>query len=329
MRRFFAAVVLLVAASSALACAIVGGTLDRISIEAEQAIIVWDEKRKVQHFIRRATFDGKATAHFGFLVPTPTQPQLAEADEAPFLYLAQLTTPENVKAAASAAKVAASAPDRVRVLERKKVAGLDAAVLEARDPRALDRWLKANGYVSSRALLEWYGPYVAAGWKITAFKIDPEDGRPAPAPVRMSFQTDVAFFPYREPPSEAKNRLLRVYFIADGRHDAALDGDARWPGRAVWSRSLDGFEVGALRKMLRLPETDLGDGAWLTEFVDRAAPRPAGGDLKFTRAAEQSPIKHDFEPAEDRQWWMLVVIAAVVIALVIGHFWSVAGKRNG
>src|SRR5262245_52407848 len=46
-----------------------------ISIAEESAIIVWDPAKKVQHFIRRAAFD-TTSSDFGFLVPTPTMPEL-------------------------------------------------------------------------------------------------------------------------------------------------------------------------------------------------------------------------------------------------------------
>ncbi|MGH9753182.1 MAG: hypothetical protein ACREA2_10400 [Blastocatellia bacterium] len=47
-----------------------------VRIAEESAIIIWDEKTRTQHFIRRATFDTDAP-DFGFLVPTPTEPARA------------------------------------------------------------------------------------------------------------------------------------------------------------------------------------------------------------------------------------------------------------
>src|ERR1019366_3826961 len=46
---------------------------DYIRIAEESAIIVWDPVKKIEHFIRRATFDTKSP-DFGFLVPTPAVP---------------------------------------------------------------------------------------------------------------------------------------------------------------------------------------------------------------------------------------------------------------
>src|SRR5688572_6739034 len=64
-----------------------------VVIAQEEAVIVWDDAKKLEHFVRRAVFDTKAR-DFGFLVPTPTQPELAEASDAVFATLLQRTRPE-------------------------------------------------------------------------------------------------------------------------------------------------------------------------------------------------------------------------------------------
>src|SRR5579885_469679 len=62
-------------------------------VNADQTvIIVWDAAHKTEHFIRKASFKGDA-ADFGFLVPTPTQPELAESGNEAFPFLAKLTAP--------------------------------------------------------------------------------------------------------------------------------------------------------------------------------------------------------------------------------------------
>src|SRR5579862_6019086 len=77
--------------SSALvdACGIASRKGIRVAIADESAIIIWDEAARTQHFIRRASFQ-TAGEDFGFLVPTPTQPELAEASDASFKELEQL-----------------------------------------------------------------------------------------------------------------------------------------------------------------------------------------------------------------------------------------------
>jgi hypothetical protein len=67
----------------------------RAEIATEPAIIVWDEKRQIQHFIRRATFDSTASS-IGFLVPTPSTPELAVADDESFSELECFIKPKVV-----------------------------------------------------------------------------------------------------------------------------------------------------------------------------------------------------------------------------------------
>ena len=295
----------LLAALPSLACAPVPGQGRYVHVAAEEAIIVWDEAAKRQHFIRRAAFDTDAK-DFGFLVPTPSKPELGEADDEAFGMLAGITVPPE------RARVAAAA---VTVLEQKAVAGFDAAVLQATDANALDGWLRKHGYPASAELLEWYKPYVAQGWLITAFKVAGATTRP----VRMSFQTERAFFPYREPAAkagEAKARLLRVYLLAHARYEGTIGDKGAWPGRAVWSSAIAEEQRSRLLKLAGLPSMAGGGGLWLTEFVDRSSPRPGSDEVWFTRAGEQAPLKPPPEP-EPAGTWRIVLVSALVFAFVL------------
>jgi hypothetical protein len=66
-------------------------------VNADQTvIIVWDAASKTEHFIRQASFKSDAE-DFGFLVPTPSQPELEEAGNDAFPLLAKLTAPAKRK----------------------------------------------------------------------------------------------------------------------------------------------------------------------------------------------------------------------------------------
>jgi len=286
-----------------------------VQIAEESAIIVWDDKAHVEHFVRRASFR-TAARDFGFLVPTPGKPELAEMSDAVFTQLEQATRPPVVHATkvsgveptllcgfffllrgASAPEAAAPASP-VRVLDAQRIAGYDAVVLEADDARELARWLKEHGYAERPALSDWLAPYVAMRWKLTAFKIAPkEEGarEVATSAVRMTFSTDRPLFPYREPADQRENlpanlpeahgeRLLRIFFFGPERVGGAIGGQAAaWPGKAIWSNHLDPAKAGSL-------PAPIPAGAWLTVFEDKASPRPGTEDLFFTRSADQQPI---------------------------------------
>ena len=121
-------------------------------VNADQTVvIIWDAKTKTQHFIRQASFKSEAD-DFGFLVPSPTQPELDESGNGAFDALRKLTEPEIKKLPRGksdkkdAKEKKSHAPESVKVLEQKLVAGFNAAVLETKSAAALVKWLKENGY---------------------------------------------------------------------------------------------------------------------------------------------------------------------------------------
>src|SRR5689334_17964342 len=66
-------------------------------VNADQTVILlWDRASKTEHFIRRASFKSEAD-DFGFLVPSPTRPDLNESGNEAFPYLQKLTEPETKK----------------------------------------------------------------------------------------------------------------------------------------------------------------------------------------------------------------------------------------
>ena len=157
-------------------------------VNADQTVIMlWDADAKTQHFIRQASFKSDAD-DFGFLVPSPTQPELSESGNEAFPYLMKVTEPEvkwmhrpagGMGCGCSASKsgdslgksVNLAEPSRVTVLQEELVAGFQAAVLEATSANDLINWLKEHGYAYSPEIEAWAKPYVEAGWKITALKV--------------------------------------------------------------------------------------------------------------------------------------------------------------
>ncbi|MGH9753181.1 MAG: DUF2330 domain-containing protein [Blastocatellia bacterium] len=155
----------------------------------------------------------------------------------------------------------------------------------------MNRWLDKHGYASSSSLTEWLAPYVAARWKITAFKIAKDAGyrEVGTSAVRMSFTTDRPFFPYREPADQreakeahAGDRLLRIFLLSETRMEGTLGANASsvWPGRTVWAdRIYEGdhrmFNSLVPRDGLSEPKT------WLTVFEDKSSPRPGTDEVYF------------------------------------------------
>jgi hypothetical protein len=288
-----------------------------VSVLGEDALIVWDPVARREHFVRRARFES-AAEDFGFLVPTPTRPELAEAPDAVFERLEEAIRPERIvltgwkaeptvlllfpflmvfskSAPEGAIPVAAGPPlaAGVRVLEERRVAGYDASVLAAEDAKALADWLRVHGYAEGPHLKEWLGHYVAAKWVITAFKVaGGATGRAlGTSAVRMSFDTDRPFFPYREPADQRNpapsnvpvpTRQLRVFLLAPGRFEGRIGQTRPWQAALDYAAPKSGL---AGQVSPALPGGAVQEGAWLHAFRDAASPRPGIDDLFFSPAA--------------------------------------------
>jgi hypothetical protein len=295
-------------------------------VNADQTvIIIWDAANKMQHFIRQASFKSQAD-DFGFLVPSPSEPELDESGNEAFPYIYDITKPKIItrtrptggggcsclpQAAAPASRgdVNKEAPPQVTVLQDKMVAGFHARVLEAKSAEALVGWLKKHGYAFSPEVEAWAKPYVDAGWKITALQVakgkdgaedakDKKDVRAAS--LRISFKTDRPLFPYREPDPKtaapalgANSRLLRIYFLADARFKGELTKEVAWTGTAAWSNKISDEHKKNVLTKLKLPETTGSATWWLTEFEDRWPYKVAPADVYFATDPDQTSIERE------------------------------------
>ncbi len=308
----------------------------------ETALIVYDSATQTEHFLRLAKFEG-ASADFGFFVPTPSQPELAEGSADIFPMLAKLTEPVTVYrtkyeevgpgcgfAAKSPDAMSASGnsmPAGVRVVERKRVGAFDAAVLKAESAKTLQDWLKENEYTSRPALEAWFGEYIRLGWYITAFKIaGGASTASVNTPVRISFKTDVPVYPYREPVDQNpkdkwSRRLLRLFVLSDARVDGKLGRDGKsFAGETVWSKPI---AAGAIAPALDAGKFPVLNRDWhLTEFEDHSSPRDGSDDVYFPKANNQNPVErppHEIVTVKDSYWGVgicgLIAFALPTVAI--------------
>ncbi len=303
----------------ALACATVGPMPLPIPVAAEEALILWDEATQTEHFVRAARFSG-GEAGMGFLVPTPSRPDLGEVTVDPFRALDAAFVPREVwversRVSASCCMllsrggqeppvtVSAQAPDSVRVLETRRVGPYDATVLAADDAQALATWLGAHGFVSRPALATWLGPYVANHWVLTAFLLARANGDGAnslPA-VRMSFHAERPFYPYSEPdepaaPGASGPRTLFVFVVAGNAMEGGRGGAfLPWAGTAELAAPADGARDNERANVaiaaIRAAGLSVPPHPWLSAFRDRSSPRVADLDLFFRASSRAAPLR--------------------------------------
>lgn len=310
------------------ACCPVSRMGKNFRIADQRVLIAWDPQTKIEHFVRQAAFDPALSAQptteqtsiqrdesidrsesegvdpddFGFLVPSPSEPQIEEADPRVFDALETAIEPRiqiqdrwsvnpfplalsPFMLASSRSMLTASLDSTpasgVAVLQSKKVAGYEVAVLRASDAGELVGWLKENNYEVRKDLQEWVEPYVRDGWLITAFKYDIGSKRAKVGSVRISFATDKPVFPYRVPKDQfseqGRGNLLKIFVVGPGRASGNL-GQA--DSNLAWNRGKLRYSMPMEREPL---EELLGDSVpqgsfaspermWLTAWDDPTWP---------------------------------------------------------
>jgi Uncharacterized protein conserved in bacteria (DUF2330) len=337
-------ILILLPGSIGLPCAPAPPDGHRVQVLGESAVIVWDSKNNIEHFIRSATFESDSP-DFGFLVPTPSIPALEESSDEIFRMTEDWMVPEKIeknmygiapifilgaflmlRSRGNDELITARPP--VRVLTTQQVSGYDAVVLEADNATALQNWLNEHHYAARPDLIAWFEPYIQKKWKICAFKIAYRSTGEAFAtsPVKMSFQTDQPFFPYREPSNqrdknqEQHKRVLRLYVFSDSKMDAKIGDSGSWPGKIVWSDRLNASEQSAALDKLKIDSGNLPMNLWMTTLEDESSPRPGTDDLYFIPAKDQNrklfpPIEIKVDKRVPLPIDLLIVVALIVILI--------------
>jgi hypothetical protein len=222
------------------------GKRDLYEPEQKAAIFFADG---VEDLTIQAKYDG-AEGDFAWLVPLPSKPEVALADDAIFGELREYTLARRkwldeeqfsgYRSGGFGGPGESSDSDGVNVLERKRVGVFDVAVLEANTAEDLVQWCEGHGYKVKGKVREVLGSYVDRGWIFTAMRVDPAArGKESAAAqetgtiqaMRFTFFTEEAVYPLRISSINRGTTDVLVYLIADDtmihpslvqRHPASL-----------------------------------------------------------------------------------------------------------
>ncbi len=262
--------------SAGLTCCGVGSGKP-VSFGDQSNIIVWNAQAHTEHFVRSAFFYTDAS-NLGFIAPSPSKPDLSEADPKAF----DLLDSQNpVIKSGQADSAAGAAKSDVEIVQEKDVAGYHATTVLASDSDALASWMKKNGYVTSPGIQTWTQKYVSKGWFLTLFKVAAEHREASIGTVRMSFKTDAPFNPFYVPNDNIdpkKGSTLKVYFVSEGAYEPQISGKL-WQD-PKWSNGLDDKTADTLAKDLKLSRSDLPASPSVEMFQD-AFPQTADDDIYF------------------------------------------------
>lgn len=135
----------------------------------QKAVIFYDQG--VETLILSITFQGNAK-DFGWVVPTPTRPEVDKSSDELFLALEELT--RRLIRYEEKGLMPVPLEGGVEVLETKEVGIYEISVLRADDPKALSSWLDKNGYNFPKEASYILEDYIKNKWYFTAVKVRPE-----------------------------------------------------------------------------------------------------------------------------------------------------------
>ena len=218
------------AAGPARACGC--GIALEASVTDERALVVETPGRERIVLSLDLTSDGGGRA--AIVLPVPGDPDVAAIERGdPLAYLDAATAPPAGGASVGATSGEGASASGVDVIGRETVGGYDVSRLASGDPRALDRWLDANGYTLPGGAQPILSDYVDDGWRFVAIRLAPKaEGRLKP--LAVSFGTDRPVYPMRLEQLASAPIDLTLYTLADGPR--AVPG-LRRPTRARWPSS--------------------------------------------------------------------------------------------
>jgi hypothetical protein len=223
---------------------------------AQKAFLTWEPDEDVMSWTVQPKFEGNAL-DFGMVIPTPSQPKLAEMPRDFFKELAVFTIlkPMDLDKYKSVVMLSgglprsapAAAPERaVRVLESGVVGSLDYKIIAADKADDLYDWLKENKYNFSGDTTT-LDHYIQKKWFFTVMKIDPKqmkknsDGtyQGEVTPTRFQFSTRIPVYPVRITQISVKTSTEALfYFLTKNKIDLPGDWSHRYSFIPMWAQAL-------------------------------------------------------------------------------------------
>jgi hypothetical protein len=301
------------------ACACIGF---EAKMASQENLIVWDQEKGIEHFIRRATF-GARGERLGFVAPTPSIPELGEIDNQLFNIATDIATrnfySEENLAALGDIPIRTGAPE---IVQTSKIAGYKAVTLRASNKKEIEQWIKENKLESFSGLSDWFDFYIEKNWYLTFFLVekDPRSESFGTGTVRMSFKTVKPFNPYYVPKQNwDKFAKLRLYFISQTPYMPERDFDMRemkqlyvqfrlsQPAFDLLLKNMEGVNVSFQRPIMYALE----DSDFANSETD---------DLYFAPSSSngiRDEVPHDYEPKSVKKYLLPGVIIGSIVGIAI------------
>lgn len=169
----------------------------------QRAVIFHDQG--VETLILSIDYEGTAE-EFGWIVPTPSQPEVEVSNNDLFDVLADYTYPKKAERLVEIPFFISSVGDvskqSITILETKEVGNYESTVLSATNAQDLVGWLEGHGYTYPEGAVEIFDDYINRGWKFTTLKINNQAiaqggavGEGHVQPLKLTFQSEEIIYP--------------------------------------------------------------------------------------------------------------------------------------
>jgi hypothetical protein len=208
----------------------------------------------------------------------------------------------------------------VDVIDQYMVGDFEVSIVRASDGSSMLAWLKENNYTNRPAMEDWLDHYTEMGWYFAALKFVREEDADTPETkaVRVSFKTDVPFYPYKMPSDtwpKGHYRPIALYFVSKGiARGQYRQGGGAWEAREHWSGDLPREQAMELASNIGLQPEEIPEEATLTVFANTRNAQGYDSDVYFL-------TYHSVLPT-----WAVFVVLGLLLG---GGVWLVLRKRAG
>lgn len=315
--------------ANVFSCLVVTSKEKELEHFEEKIALFWNATNQSEDLIRQISWN-KEEKHLGFIVPTPTIPEVYDvADKNLFDHIEQIVRRDEIKVlkfkySLLSYMISSSnslkenlfskgvSNDAIQLVSEKELLYFKVIVLKAKTLKDIKQWFKENNFSYDENYDSWLENYIRKGFYFSAFQFrsDKNMDENESSVVGIRFSAKKPFHPWSEPQiKKFQNRKFRLYIFSD----SMFDTDAKWSGEMTYSNELiysnyDFLDLNLDKKYYK----------WLSVFESRDPGYRGKDDLHFIKKENKvvKKLSSIFDIHEFFYFPLDVIIGSLVAAVL-------------